>query len=123
MSGKARPLKVADRIQIEMSEVLRLVNDPRLGFVTITAVDVTDDLRNARIHVSALDSEELATSMLALESAKGFIRSQLAGRLGLKHVPELAFMEDRSSERGQHIEELLRKLRTDGHTDDAGDAE
>ena len=112
MSGRSpRPLRVADRIQEEMSEILRLVKDPRLGFITVTGVEVTEDLRQARIFVSALQEDELAASMKALHSAKGFIRSQLGGRLALKHVPELSFREDHSAEYGQRIESLLRSLK------------
>lgn len=112
MSGKSpRPLKVADRIQVELSDILRLVKDPRLGFITVTAVDVTDDLRSARIYVSALDAKELTESMQALNSARGFIRGHLGKRLGLRHVPEIAFIEDHSAERGRRIEDLLRSLK------------
>ena len=112
MGKNPRPLRVADRIQEELGEIFaRRMKDPRLGFVTVTGVDVSPDLRVAKIFISALTKEEADSGMEALDRAKGFLRSELGSRLSLRYVPELIFKVDEAAERGQRIEELLRELK------------
>ncbi len=111
MSTNPRALKVADRIQAELAEILqREYKDPRLGFVTVTRVEMTPDLRVARIFVSNLDSDALDDSIRLLMRGKGFLRSRLGPRIRLRHIPELQFLPDRSGEHAQRVAELLRGI-------------
>ena len=107
-----RPERLAQSMKREIAEILEhQLNDPRLGFVTITEVDVARDLRTARVYVSVLETGEARERALAaLRSATGFVRHQLAPRLDLREIPELRFIHDASIERGARVEELLRKL-------------
>jgi ribosome-binding factor A len=92
-----------------ISEELR---DPRIAFPTVTAVEVTDDLRSAKVHVSVLGDEEAAEkTMKALEDAKPFLRRELGSRTELRFVPELTFVHDRSAEQAVRISALLREAR------------
>ncbi len=92
-----------------ISEELR---DPRIAFSTVTAVETTDDLRVARVHVSVLgDEEQIASTMRALEEAKPYLRHELGSRVDLRFVPDLAFVSDRSAERSARISTLLRQAK------------
>jgi len=92
-----------------ISEELR---DPRIAFPTVTAVEITPDLRSARVHVSVLgDEEALDKTMKALEDAKPFLRRELGSRTDLRFVPELTFVQDRSAEQAVRISALLREAR------------
>ncbi len=104
--------KVADLIQRVLSTVLqRESKDPRLSSVTITDVEVSQDLRNANIYFTHLgDLSETEEVQRALERAAGFLRSELAQRTRLRRVPELHFKFDDSLIRGQHIEALLEQI-------------
>ena len=108
-----RPERVAQRIKREVADVLEnTLRDPRLGgMVSVTDVEVTDDLSMARVYVSILEQGEARErAMEALASAAGFVRRRLAPRLGLREVPELRFLLDTSIERGARVEDLLRRL-------------
>jgi ribosome-binding factor A len=107
-----RQERVADLLQEEISDLLqREVRDPRLEFVTVTAVKVSSDLRHARVYVSLLGSEEeQQAALVGLQHAAGFLRHELGARLSLRRVPDLAFVLDESIERGQRILELLDQL-------------
>ncbi len=84
------------------------VKDPRVGFVTVTAVDTSPDLRHARVYVSVLgDEEERAETMAGLESSRGFLQAGIARELRIKHTPALVFARDEALERGMRISELL----------------
>ena len=92
-----------------ISEELR---DPRIAFPTVTAVEITPDLRSAKVHVSVLgDQEAMAATMKALEDAKPFLRRELGSRTDLRFVPELTFVSDRSAEQAVRIAALLREAR------------
>ncbi len=92
-----------------ISEELR---DPRIAFPTVTAVEITPDLRSARVHVSVLGDEEASEkTMKALEDAKPFLRRELGSRTDLRFVPELTFVQDRSAEQAVRISALLREAR------------
>ena len=98
----------------EIADILmRKLKDPRVGFVTVTDVEVADDLRNAKVFVSVLGTER-ATTLKGLESASSFIRSELGRRMRMKFVPELLFRYDDSAERGAHIMELLHTIEEGG---------
>jgi ribosome-binding factor A len=108
-----RARKLADRIAQIVAEMLeRRIKDPRLGFVTVTDARLTGDLRDATVYYTVYGSaEERAASAVALESAKGVIRSEVGRQTGLRHTPSLTFVADTVPETARHIEELLEKAR------------
>ena len=108
----ARRDKVAEAIREEASLILHdKLKDPRLGFVTITAVEVADDLRNAKIFYSVLGNEEdYAKTQEALDSALGFIRKLISERINLKFAPEIIFRKDESIEYSVRIQEVLEEV-------------
>jgi ribosome-binding factor A len=111
MRGK-RLDRVNQLIKEEISMVLqRELKDPRLGFVTVTEVEATGDLKLAKVFVSVLgDESKWVSSMAALKSARGFIRHWLRGHLDLRVTPELDFRPDRSMAHAARIQELLKHL-------------
>ncbi len=109
-----RSARVSDQIKEEIAEMLmRKIKDPRIGFVTVTDVELADDLRNAKVFVSVLGGDR-ASTLKGLESASAFIRAELGRRLRLKFIPELLFRYDDSAERGAHIMELLHEVDEEG---------
>jgi ribosome-binding factor A len=115
-----RSKRVADLLKEEISEmIMRRLKDPRLGFVTVTDVAVTEDLRLARVYVSVLKEEEKKPTLEALQAGKGFMRSELSRRLRMKVIPELEFRIDTSIEYGSRIEKLLKDLKK-GHEEEGG---
>lgn len=109
MANVARQRRLADRIQHIVADMLELrIKDPRLGFVTITDVRVTPDLREASIFYTVLgDAEEQAASAAALASATGVIRSEVGKQTGIKFTPSIEFIPDAVPENARHVEELL----------------
>jgi ribosome-binding factor A len=101
------------RVDEAMREVIsdaltRDMKDPRVGFVTVTAVDTSPDLRHARVYVSVLGDDEVrAASLDGLQSAHGFLQRRVASELRLKHTPTLVFVEDETVRRAAKIEEIL----------------
>ena len=95
MEGK-RSEKVADLVQKEVSQMLvRSIKDPRIGFVTITRVSVSDDCRLAKVYFSVVGTvAEKERSMKGLDSAKGYVRRELGRRITLKHIPEILFLDE-----------------------------
>jgi ribosome-binding factor A len=113
--GFKRAQKVGELILEEVSNILlREIQDPRIGFVTITHVKVSDDLRFATIFVSVMgEDEEKKSSLEGLQSASGFMRKKLGARLQLRCVPELVFKLDDSMEKSAKILTILSKLKID----------
>jgi ribosome-binding factor A len=107
--------RVNQLIREEISLLIqRELKDPRLGFVTVTEVDVTKDLRSAKVYVSVLGSEvQLQASLQALESARGFMRNWLVPRLRMRTVPHFTFHPDRSMAHAAHIQTVLEELKTE----------
>jgi ribosome-binding factor A len=106
-----RPERVADIIRLELARVLREeVRDPDLGFVTLTDVRLSPDLRSARVFVSTLEQDEEAT-LGALGRATPFLRRALARSADLRFTPKLRFEFDRSLATGSRVESLLQELR------------
>jgi ribosome-binding factor A len=105
--------KVGDLIRKEISQILvGELKDPRIGFVTITKVAVSDDLRVAKVYYSVFGGEDQKEeSYQGLESATGYIKRELGMRVRLKYMPEIQFLFDDSLEYGEHIEELLRSVK------------
>jgi ribosome-binding factor A len=97
----------------ELTDIIRReVKDPRVGFMSITNVDVTPDLRSARVFVSVLGTDEERSNTLdALRSAAKFIRFHLKPRLRMRQIPDLEFRDDRSMEYAEQISATLRQIR------------
>src|SRR5881397_1308279 len=108
-----RVRKIADRIQVIVAEMLeRRIKDPRLGFVTVTDVRLSGDSQQASVFYTVLGEDaDLAGTAVALESAKGLIRSEVGKQLGMRTVPTLEFIHDALPESARQIEELLERVR------------
>lgn len=108
-----RAARVGDQMREELAKLIRgEMKDPRIGFVSIVKVEVSGDLRHAKVYVSVLGTpEEQKASMKGLQSATGFLRSHLGQALRLRHVPELIFTLDNSIAHGTRIAELLVQVR------------
>jgi ribosome-binding factor A len=110
-----RSQRVAHQLRKEISDVItNRVKDPRLGFLTVTEVDVSDDLKLARVYISIMKEEERKASMEVLGAARKFIRSELGKRLRMKAIPSLEFKLDNTLEYGDRIDKLLKEVRQ-GH--------
>ena len=107
-----RTLQVGEFLREELTDIIRReVKDPRIGFFSLTRVDVSGDLRSARIYVSVLGTdEERVDTLAALRSAAGFIRHHLRPRLRMRQIPDLEFRDDRSMEHAEQIGRTLRDL-------------
>ncbi len=107
-----RSNRVAEQMKKELADVIgRKLKDPRVGFVTVTDVDVTGDLQQATVYITCLGTErERQDTMKGLEKAKGFIRSEISHRIRLRITPEITFEFDSSVEYGNRIDTLLRQL-------------
>ena len=109
MPSETRARRVADRINRELAILLqRKVADPRLASLTVTGVDVDRELAYATIYVTALDEEQEV--LTALESARGFLRKELASSIPMRAFPQLRFRWDFSPDRGARVDELLERL-------------
>ncbi len=115
-----RQHQVAELIHRELSLLLMLeTRDPRLAGVTITGVAITPDLMLARVYFEVLGgAEEEQGALAGFESAKGFLRTQLASRIQLRFMPDILFYVDRSAKYGQHIDDLLDQIAHESHADD-----
>lgn len=111
-----RPERLAETIKKEVSNMLREeLKDPRIGFVTITGVEVSKDLRYANIYTSILGSpSDQKASMTALLKAQGFIRSELGRRIRLRYTPEITFKLDESIGRGSRLIALMEEVKDKG---------
>ena len=111
MSNKDYPrsYRLADQIQRELSTLIRTeVKDPGISpLLTVSAVDVSRDLSQAKIYITVLEETQRESSMAALSRAAGYLRSQLANRLSTRSVPQLRFHYDESVERGEHLSGLI----------------
>ena len=107
-----RTQQVGGFLREELTDIIRCeVKDPRIGFFSLTRVDVSPDLRLARVFVSVLGTDEERTATLAaLRSAAGFIRHHLRPRLRMRQIPDLEFRDDRSMEHAEQIGRTLREL-------------
>lgn len=119
MSG-SRMRRVDEAVRAVLSDAItQEIKDPRVGFVTVTAVKTSPDLRHARVYVSILgDDETRSESLVGLNSAHGFLQRRVASELRLKHTPTLDFAYDDTVDRGLRLSELL-----DEHEPAAADAE
>jgi ribosome-binding factor A len=120
MSQGSRPARVAEQIRSELASLLaRDVHDPGIGFVTLTRVQISADLQQARVLYTALGDDKARTaSARALERAAPFLRRQIGSRLRLKRSPELKFIYDESVEGQDRIERIINELHAADRPDD-----
>ena len=104
-----RSRRIAEQVQRELSDIVRLeLKDPRVGMITITDVEVTDDQSHAKVFFTVLgDEARIASAAAGLKHASGFLRSELARRMKLRSVPQLQFKHDESVERGMRLSQLI----------------
>lgn len=114
--ARIRSARVGEQMKKEIADMLRTeIKDPRVGFATVTRVEVAGDLQHAKVYVSVYgDSAAKEQTMQALESAGGFIRGEVSRRLRMRVAPELVFKLDESGEYSAHIETMLRGLHQGG---------
>jgi ribosome-binding factor A len=106
--------RVNEAVRQVLSEAVVELKDPRIGFVTVTGVETSPDLRQARVYVSVLGSEEKqAESLAGLTAAHGVLQARLGRELRLKRTPQLAFEYDPSVERGVRMTQLIDELAPD----------
>lgn len=110
MSHRAN--RVGEQMKKELSDIIgRKIKDPRIGFVTVTDVQVTGDLQQAKVFISVLgDEEQKENTLKGLAKAKGFIRTEIGQRIRLRKTPEIIFEFDESIDYGNRIESLLHQL-------------
>ncbi|MGC9456022.1 MAG: 30S ribosome-binding factor RbfA [Halothiobacillaceae bacterium] len=109
-----RARRVAEQIQRELAELIRdEINDPRIGLLTITDVEVSRDLAHAKVYFSTLASEERAVAQEVLDGAAGFLRAEIGARMRLRVVPQLHFLHDDSIERGMRMDALIDSVRAE----------
>ena len=114
-----RQERLADQLRSEVAAILATgeLKDPRIGFTTVTRVELTADLSHARVFVSVLGSEEAQQNTLqGLLSAAGYLRTEVTHRLRLRRAPELVFIIDHGPEEAVRIETLLQKLKHTGES-------
>lgn len=107
-----RSAQVGEAIQREISAIIeREINDPRIGFITVTRVDCTPDLRYARVYVSILgDDKKIQENLNGLQSAKKFVRKLIGERIRLRYTPEIEFRLDQSIREGAKIDAIMKEL-------------
>lgn len=113
-TGYKRADRVADQIRMEVADILmRKIKDPRVRSVTVTDVELTNDLRIARVFVTAMGTDAEEREIFAgLAKASGFVRSELGRRLTLRYLPEVVFVKDVSGPRGDRVLRLLDELQS-----------
>lgn len=109
------PYKRSHRLSILLREeiadiVMRKIKDPRIGFVTVTDVSLSEDLKNAKVYVSIYEGDKEQTIEI-LNSAKGLVRSEISKRLKIKFIPTIEFRIDKSIEHGDKIDKLLKEIK------------
>lgn len=110
------PYKRSQRLSILIREeiadiIMRRVKDPRLGFVTVTDVEMSEDLKIARVFISVMNEKDRDVTVEILNAARGLIRTEVAKRVRVKFIPNIEFRTDRSVEQGDRIDKLLRDIR------------
>jgi ribosome-binding factor A len=107
--NRGRMRRVNEAVRAVLSDAIATdLKDPRIGFVTVTGVNTSPDLRHARVYVSVLGSDpDREASLEGLRSAHGFLQTKVASQLGLKHTPAITFEYDGSIDHGMRITELL----------------
>lgn len=124
MQGK-RTDRVGHLMQMELSNlILFRVKDPRLGFVTITSVNVSPDLRSACVYYSVMGDEEAKkNTQIALERSAGFLQREIGAAIKLRNTPKLVFRLDESITKGMEIDKIIRKIKDESGTSDGDEEE
>ncbi|MBN1847331.1 MAG: 30S ribosome-binding factor RbfA [Deltaproteobacteria bacterium] len=114
LAGK-RATRVGDQILKEIADLLiRKIKDPRIKGVTLTGIDLSDDLRHAKVYYSLMgDKTGMERIQAGLDSAKGFIKREIGLRLHLRYIPEILFRYDSTLEMGDQMEKLFQKIKRD----------
>ena len=109
MQQYRRTDRLGDQIRAEIADIIaKKLKDPRVGFVTVTSVDVSADLRHAKVYVSILGDEKTQTeTMKGLNSASGFVRGEIGRRIKIKFTPDIVFRQDNSLEQAAHVLDIL----------------
>ena len=112
MSEKVRPKRVGELVREEIARLLsKGVKDPRIGFVSVMSVRMSNDLKYANVHVSLYGTEsEKKSSLVGLRRAAGWLRGEVGRNLGLRFAPEIRFFPDDTLDRAFHLEEVFREL-------------
>ncbi|MBI5051067.1 MAG: 30S ribosome-binding factor RbfA [Nitrospirae bacterium] len=106
-----RSVRVNDLLRKEIAEIImHKLKDPRVGFVTVTGVKVSDDLRHAKVYVSIFENAKRDETLKILNSSAGFIRGELGARVRMKFIPQLFFAIDESIEYGAKIDKILDEI-------------
>ncbi|SDM01355.1 ribosome-binding factor A [Bacillus sp. OK048] len=123
MSHRAN--RVGEQMKKELSDIIgRKIKDPRIGFVTVTDVQVTGDLQQAKVYISVLgDDEQKENTLKGLAKATGFIRTEIGHRIRLRKTPEILFEWDESMEYGNRINTLIHQLHHDEKSIDKNEEE
>ncbi|MBM7586876.1 ribosome-binding factor A [Bacillus pakistanensis] len=118
MSHRAN--RVGEQMKKELSDIIgRKIKDPRIGFVTVTDVQVSGDLQQAKVYITVLgDEEQRENTLKGLAKAKGFIRSEIGGRVRLRKTPEIIFEFDESINYGNRIESIIKKIQDEDEYED-----
>ena len=121
--AKVRVEKIQELIKQEVSDIIfNELKDPRIGFVTVTSVACTEDLREAKIYVSVMGDEKKARDTLyGLESSLGFVRREVGKRIRLRFTPEISFALDTSLNYSDHIQRLLNEIHEDRPAGEKGE--
>jgi ribosome-binding factor A len=115
MTDGVRPERVGEEFREVLAEEIPRLKDPRVGFVTVTGVDVTPDLRRARVFYTAMGTDtERRSTRAGLRSARGHLRNVLGREVRLKFLPELEFEEDDTRELGERVDDLIARLHEEG---------
>ncbi len=111
-----RTVRLDEQFREEIGKLLmKGLKDPRIGFVTISRVEITNDLSYAKVYISVLGSDrEKASSLIGLRNSSGFIRTYLGKALKIRKIPQLSFVLDESLDHAMHIEEILAELKDSG---------
>lgn len=118
MSTRQRVQRIAEEIKRAAADIIRDMKDPRIGFVSITDVEVSNDLRHVKIFVSVYGDEEAKQRTLeGLRAATGYVRTELGKVIRLRHTPEIHFKLDSSLERGARISQILAEISTSSQDD------
>ena len=124
MTSFKRADRVADLLRAEISDILlKQIRDPRIGTVTITAVEITDDLRYAKVYFVEMGKDQIDDQTReGLQKAKGFLKRELGKRLQLRYMPDINFIFDKSFAYGNRIEKLIAEIHRQEDDDAAKDS-
>jgi ribosome-binding factor A len=122
MANRRRQDQLGEQIAEDLSELIRTrVKDPRVGFASVTSVELSADLRHAKVYVSVYgEPAEQKATMRALDHAMGFLRHELAQRLTIRYTPEISFHLDESIAHGAHLLDLMRQIHSEPASSPSG---